>query len=262
MAALREPLVHFLLLGILLFGLHAALGGRLLEGRDRIVIDADVARAIADSQERQLGRRPSEAELRGAIQRRVEDLVLLAEARRRGLDEGDVIVDRRLIQKAGFLLEGAPSPTAEELSAYYSTHADRYARPTRVVVRQRFFSGSQEDAEAEAAEALLTGALGDPFALGRELRGTVAQVQGRLGLDVDLAELPMGEWAGPYVSQYGAHLLRLEERSVAKGSAFDAAAVERDWLRDERDRAREAGLARLVERASVVIEADLAEIAR
>ena len=260
MAGRRDPLLHFLLLGAALFGLHGLLGGQLLSGAPQIVVDDELAGWLAARPARQLGRQPTVEELRGAITRHVRDEVLLAEARRRGLEIGDTVVDRRLIQKMEFLLEGGGVPTEDDLRAHQAAHAERYAAPTRVELTHRFFSSRRSDPEGDARGALTTNESGDPFAGGRELGGPGERVRQQLGLAVDLATLTPGVWTGPHASAYGWHLLRIETREEGGVRPLEEVrkAVERDWRIAEQERSRARAIEELVAATSVRIEADLA----
>jgi hypothetical protein len=257
---LRDPLLHFLVLGAALFALHGLLGGHALEGTTRIVVDDDLARWLASSQARQLGRRPTVDELRGAITNHVRDEALLAEARRRGLEIGDTVVDRRLIQKMEFLLEGSGSPTKEDLAAYQAAHPERYDAPTRVELSQRFFSDRRSDPEGDARAALTTDEPGDPFPLGREFSGPTDRLARDLGVTVDLASLPTGPWTGPHRSTYGWTLVRIGwlEEGGAEPLGAVIGAVERDWRIAEQERSRDLAIEALVAEAAVHIDADLA----
>ena len=261
MRVLSEPVVQFLLLGAALFALHGALGGRALSGAGpAIVVDDELATWIAASQRRQLGQPPTEDELRGAIARHVRDQVLLAEARRRGLELGDTVIDRRLIQKMDFLLEGGGAPTDEQLEAYLAAHEDRYAAPIRVEVIHRFFSARRPSPEHDAREALDSGDGGDPFPLGGAFSGPVDRVRQELGLRMDLADVEPGRWTGPHESAYGWHLIRVDSREDGgvRRLLHVRAEVTRDWLLAEKERARAEAVADLVDAADVRITADLA----
>ncbi len=260
MKLLREPLLHFLLLGAALFALHGALGGRASsDGGPVVEIDDQLARWIAASQERQLGRRPTEDELRAAIDRHVRDEVLLEEARRRGLQLGDTVIDRRLIQKMEFLLEGARTPTDAELQTYLTAHPTRYAAPLRVEGRHRFFSARRPDPEGDARAALGTDDPGDPFPLGQELRGPVDRLSQELGLRMSLSDVQVGTWTGPLESAYGWHLVFLSDRVEAgpQPLAQVRAAVTRDWLIQDKEDTRTLAIEELVAAAHVRISADL-----
>lgn len=127
---LREPLTHFVLIGGLLAAgyrvVHRARGGPLVitaEQRQRLRVDFS----------RRTGQQPSSLEERALLDRHVEDELLLREAERLHLGEGDVIIRRRLLQKMQLLLDAKqPAPTEAELAAYFDANRARYAAQERV----------------------------------------------------------------------------------------------------------------------------------
>lgn len=260
----REPLVHFLLIGALLFaGISIVKDLR----RPSVRIDAAEINQLAAYWELQMQRPPTKAELAGIIQGRVDEEILAREAIRLGLDNDDMIVRRRLAQKMAFAGEdlAAKEPTEAELRAYYAANAARWATPARLALTHVFFSRERTGDRPEMAAA---GAL----AKAREGAG-VAGDPSLLPLtyaDVSLADLErdygqafaqaaraarLGEWTGPVVSPYGVHILRVDARFAPQTPGFDSVRGEvRDaWLADRRQAANAAFLARLRERYRVQI---------
>ncbi|HEV8199314.1 MAG TPA: hypothetical protein VGS03_04775 [Candidatus Polarisedimenticolia bacterium] len=125
MRFLREPLVHFLLLGALLFGVHALISGE-APRRDVVVvtrgrIDGLVAQFAATH-----GRPPDTAERSGLIQDWVREEILCREAVALGLDREDAVIRDRLRQKMEFV-SGGDDATPESRDARYRDIARRYA---------------------------------------------------------------------------------------------------------------------------------------
>src|SRR3970040_2187132 len=100
-AAVREPLLHFVLIGALLFAFTALREQR--SEHAEIRISAGEVAQLAAFWETQSQRKPSAEELRGLIEERIDEEVLAREATRLGLDRDDVIVRRRLAQKMAFV---------------------------------------------------------------------------------------------------------------------------------------------------------------
>ncbi|HWP66497.1 MAG TPA: peptidylprolyl isomerase [Candidatus Limnocylindria bacterium] len=218
-----------------------------------IELSAADVEALRQDHTRRLGVEPTPAEDAALVERYVDDEVLYREALAMGLDRGDIIVRRRLLQKMEFLLEGlhpVPEPTDAELEAYLEAHADRYRTPARIDLVHVFVSRDRhgDGAGAVAAalrEQLLAGAnfaaLGDPFLRGRELRAQSEQdLAGIFGPAFARAvvELPVDTWSPPIASSYGLHLVRVRARNPAAlpPLARIRATVQQDWV-DERRRA-------------------------
>ena len=81
---LREPLVHFLVLGTALFVLYDALSGATGGSERRIVVNDATVAAIVRQHQAAWKRPPTPAELRGLVDAHVRDEVLYREAWRWG----------------------------------------------------------------------------------------------------------------------------------------------------------------------------------
>lgn len=266
---LREPLLHFAILGCALFWLWGRVAPS--ESTRVIVLSAADVEALRHDHRRRTGAEPTPAEDAALVDRFVDDEVLHREALALGLDRGDIIVRRRLLQKMEFLLEGlhpVPEPSDAELEAYRTEHADRYHAPARIGLTHVFVSrdrhGDTAMAEAERLRAALEhGAdpadLGDPFLRGRELRAQSEQdlsgIFGPAFARVAL-ELPLGAWSGPITSSYGLHLVRVSDRTAAETPplARIRTVVLQDWTEERRLAALRQALADLQKTYDVRVE--------
>lgn len=224
----REPGLHFLVLGLLFFGLHAAVRGRSgRRGPEPIVVNAAAIESVRTELSRALGRMPTEPEMRVRIRQSIDDEVLYREALRRGLDRGDDAIRRRLVQRMAYMLhdpsENAP-PDDRALSGFLRAHADRYGAPPRVSFRQVFFSRvlrhERADTDARAALRVLESGqqpepAGDPMLLGAMMTArTDSGLAADFGADFAraIAAMPEGTWVGPIESHFGLHVVRVLRR--------------------------------------------------
>jgi len=263
------------LLGCGVFWLYGRVAPR--DATHTIELSASDVEALRQDQRRRLGTEPTPAEDAALVERYVDDEVLYREALSMGLDRGDIIVRRRLLQKMEFLLEGLhpiPEPTDAELEGYLAAHGDRYRTPARIDLTHVFVSRDRHGSDAQAAalalrEQLTAGGdpaeLGDPFLRGRELRAQSEQdLAGIFGpaFARAAAELPIGAWSQPVTSSYGLHLVRVNGRSAAElpPLARVRAAVQQDWAEEKRRAARAAALAEV--RKKYVVRVETAPAAR
>lgn len=129
---LREPLVHFLALGAVLFGLAAFVGEQAGETPQQITIAAGTIENLCVSFERNTGRAPSPTEREALIEDYVREDILNREAIALGLHHDDPVVRRQLRQRMEFLeseAAEAAAPTDEQLQAFFSAHAEKFRRP-------------------------------------------------------------------------------------------------------------------------------------
>lgn len=264
----REPLLHFAIAGLALFGLFRVLAP---EPSQTIVVSADTVERLKVAQERRLGRPPTPDELDAAIEGWAEGELLYREAIALGLDRGDPIVRRRLVQKMQFLFEESEAPAEPsdaELEAWIAAHAERFEQAPRVGLTHVFVASSSRvvpEAQLQAIEAdLREGAdpatLGEAFVLGQVLGPRTAgdldrQFGGEFGQAV--MKLPDEGWHR-LRSIYGWHLVHVDERLPGKLATVDQVRSQaREGLLQERRAAqRDQALAELRSRYVIVVEGD------
>jgi peptidyl-prolyl cis-trans isomerase C len=268
-AAVREPLLHFVLIGALLFAVTAFRQEKTEQSEIRI--SAGEVAQLAAFWETQSQRKPSAEELRGLIEERIDEEVLAREAVRLSLDRDDVIVRRRLAQKMAFVSDDLAlvgEPAEAELRAYFETHRATYTVPDLYALRHVYFNpdrhGMALDTDAQRAlQRLSRGAnadeVGDPFMLPRELadvsRDDIARDFGSIFADAVTSTKP-GTWAGPVRSPFGVHLVKLEAHTPSTEARFEDV---RDLVRDAylAQKQREANLAmrtKLRQQYRIVVE--------
>ena len=270
---LREPLLHFVVLGALLFAAYGWLNDDAFAAPDEIVVDTNRVASLTAQFERLWSRPPTAAEREGLIQSFVREEILYREGLARGLDRDDPIVRRRISQKMEFLGDEvtASAPTDTVLQAWLDAHATDYVLEPRVSVRQVYFNperrGATLDADlAEAKSALVSGkvgsvGLGDVTMLPSTQKDVrVAEVEDVFGREFaqTVAVSAVGDWHGPVRSSYGVHLVRVDMRVDARipELAEVRTAVERDWFREQSEKAGQAFYQVLRARYSVRIDTD------
>jgi hypothetical protein len=267
---LREPLLHFFLIGGMIFlGLQA---WRSAHDPRRIVITPAVIGDLVEKYRMQFGAPPPRSELGHLVDAYVEEEVLYREGVALGLDRGDEIVRRRIAQKTRFVLQDhtvPPEPTDAQLELFLGTHPAAYARPARTSFTHLYFSPDRDgDAGARrravAALAQLKRGLesaeagADAFPDSNAYADMDLTAATRLFGDTELSrrigEAPIGTWAGPYRSGYGWHLVYVNARTPPLAPALGAVRdkVREDWLAEAEARANTAAYEALKRRYRVV----------
>jgi hypothetical protein len=220
-AALRDPLVHFVLIGALLFAGYRWFGP---DPTHTIHVSRATVDGITAETRKRLGHEPNAAEIHAAIENYVEEEALYREALALGLDRGDVIVRRRLVQKIEFLTEdlAAPhAPTDEDLKLFLAQHPENYRSAARYSFRHVYIDRSRHAAPEKAAAQLgkslrsADAVGGDPFLRGdRFIQQSEVQIADAFGprFAALLKDAPQGRWTGPLASSYGLHWVYVTER--------------------------------------------------
>ena len=270
----REPLLHFLGIGALLFRLFnwKGAGG---PGSSRIVITPGQIDAMVASFTRTWQRPPTERELKGLVDDYVREEMATREAMAVGLDRDDTIIRRRLRQKLEFVAEDtidATPPTETDLQAWFTAHAETFRTEPEVAFRQVYLNperhGASLDADARALVARLEGAagaaadvttLGDSLMLPQDVtRSTRADVARQFGDGFADAVLKAetGRWVGPLRSGYGLHFVWVRERHEGRAPALAEVRpmVEREFTSARRTRELNAMYERMLQRYQVTLE--------
>ena len=161
---LREPLVHFLLIGAALFGLFSWRGAAVVPvaRTEQIVITPGLLDNFRTSFQRLNGHAPDPQELDQAIDAYVREEVLNREARALGFDRDDTIVRRRLAQRMEFITTAdveTRTPADDELRAFFEKNPAQFKRPDGSMPQfadakeavQRLWLDHERQAAADAA---------------------------------------------------------------------------------------------------------------
>lgn len=271
---LREPLLHFMLLGLGLFLLHGWMASPGAGAGERIVITQGRIEQLATNFALMHQRPPSPGELDGLIDDAIREETFYREAKVLGLDQDDTIVRRRLRQKLEFVLEDmapVPEPTDMQLRDYLLAHPEKFRSDTRYSLAHIYLNPQRRgDRLAGDAQRLLAGLqrastsvdtskLGDPFLLESRFQNVTASELVHLfgaRFESALRTLPTKEWRGPVSSGLGVHLVFVDKREDDRTAALEQVRddVRREWIHDQRWQANERVYADLRERYQVTVE--------
>jgi len=279
---LREPLLHFLILGVALFAVSAYVtrgpGGA--ASSTQIALTLDDLRQLEMYFESQWQRPPTPDEFSRLVENKVQEEVLYREALAMGLDKDDTIVRRRMAQKMQFLAEDvatAREPTTAELKSWFEQNSAKFAQPSRFSFRHLYFSPDRRGNRAhdDAAKALaqlagqpedtsLAAPLADPFMfqdyyrdrapdyLGKEFGPHFAQA---------VEQLSPGSWQGPIESGFGWHLVYVDTVIPGRIPAFEEieSDVKTAWLAEQKALAWEKAYKEMRAKYTVLLPAPPAE---
>jgi hypothetical protein len=268
---LKEPLLHFLIIGAMIFTLFSIVNKEesTVSGNKIVVSTADVERLSANWSKR-WNRLPTETELQGLVESYIREEVYYREALALGLDQDDTILRRRLMQKMEFLtndLAELNQPDEAALNKYFLDNQEKYELPARVSFTHIYFSLDKRGAKVvEDAKNVLSGLnalrapeLGDSFMMQhdfvQETSFEVERLFGR-GFAKELFTLGKNTWQGPIESGYGLHLVRISEKIDARmpelASVIDK--VRTDLMFEQRQKMNKEIYERFKDRYEIVVE--------
>jgi hypothetical protein len=271
----KDPLVHFLAIGAILFAALSWLGRSETPPPDRIVVTAGDVAELARSAELLAGRPPSDEELRALVADAIRDEVYYRSALALELDVDDDEVRRRLIEKMQYTTENTadPEPPDADFEAFFEANAGRFRIPPLATFDQVFFSprmrGESVLADAnEALAALRRGAapesVGDSTPLASRFDEAdpdrVRILFGDALTETVFAE-PLNAWLGAFESDFGWHLVRIVARSEARDPAFAEveARVREVYAAERLEAANAAAFDRMRADFDIVVEWDAGE---
>jgi hypothetical protein len=269
---LKEPLFHFVLIGIALFVLYGWVSDR-SDSQETIYFDDYDMNNIIASWEMQWIRLPTDEELKSLVEQNIRQEVFYQEALKMNLDHNDEIIKRRLAQKMNFLsndLATLKEPTEDELRKYYEDNREKYMlSPIYSFYQVSFRSDSRDDPQADARHFLdnIKGQSpeklnepGDrlPFPYYFEVTDR-DELDRQLGMEFarSLEGLDTDTWTGPVQSGFGWHLVYLTEKVPARAPEFESIVNElkRDFEYENQRRINDQVYSEL--RRSYEIEFDL-----
>lgn len=225
---LRDPLLHFVAFGFVLFVISLAFG-RGIDNAHRIEVTAAKQVQMARLFRATWGRPPSGEELTALIEEQVRNEVYYREALAFGLDKDDIVVRQRMRQKLEFLQADADlahPPSEADLTRFYHAHRAKYGED----VRYSFHQVTAPVAERSGAFLAKVRLSQDPSGLSdvkllpyAMTDAPFADVERTFGEEFAnaLGVVPIGAWTGPVPSTFGTHFVELQSRKPVRIRPFE-----------------------------------------
>lgn len=267
----REPLAHFLSIGLAVFIASGHVASN--SNSAKIEITQDHIRRLTDNYHLQYGVYPTSDKVEALINQFIREEMFYREAVNLGLDHNDEIVRRRLVQKYAFLQEdlAIPAEPAEtKLLEYYREHEDLYFQPETITFNHVYFSldGKNERKVRQRAEEtageLNRQKLAEATALGDQFPGSYSFVSvsredvvrefGSEELADAVFNIKERQWSEPLRSGLGWHIVYLISRKDRSRIAFDEVKgqVRREYIERERERRNAIFVRNLQQRFEIV----------
>lgn len=271
---LKEPLLHFLVIGALLFLVFQITGKSDVDNEKTITITAGNIKMLQGNFARTWKRQPTPEELEGLIKDRVREEIAYLEAIAMGLDQEDPYIKNRLRMKMELFigdLAASMPPSDDELAEYLERNREKFKEDAHIAFSHVYLKAdrgrdSLDDdigellrrLEAEEGTYNLED-YGDFTMLPRTYPLTPSRLIDRQfgnGFSDKIMGMEPGSWLGPVESGYGLHLVLIEEFRPAYDPPLSdiRVAVEREFMAERRRDTLDKMYDSLREKYSVIIE--------
>jgi hypothetical protein len=274
---LKEPLVYFFVLGFVVFGLHSTLNReKQVKNEDPFTVDITSADIewIRSSWEARMKRQPTQEELQGLINRFIRDEILFREAMAMDLDDRDLVIQRRLVQKLTFVFEDLAETielTDDELKKYMQENQDKYRIPEMISFTHIYFNPDKRKDVMEEAKTVLARlksaqiapkeavSLGDTIMIDSAFREKSPDEAARiLGREFASKLFSINEkgWQGPIESTFGLHLVYISEHTASRMPEFENIRenVKNDFMYDRKKKVIDGAYNAVKSRYTILVE--------
>ncbi len=228
---LRDPLLHFLTIGLVLFFVYALINQD-TNKRAEIIIDYNDIDNYVAKWKMQWNRPPTQEELGNLVAQDIKQEVFYQEALKMNLDHNDEIIKRRLSQKMEFLsndLASLSEPSDDELETYYKSHSGKYKSTFHFSLYQVVFTYNKHENPNAIINSILSAGNTitfeqmktkgdklpllyyydniDSFELSKHLGSSFIE---------NLKDLELNNWVGPISSGFGEHIVFLTNKVEPK----------------------------------------------
>jgi len=260
-SAAPNALFHFILMGVVLFGLDALIFGQ-ADDPNRIELDAQVDAEARQMFESARGRKPDARELRALRQVWLDNEVLYREGLALGLDKGDKSIRERVIFKALSMVDTntrRPELDDKLIREWFEKNRSRYDIPQRFNFQEAVLSGEVTEATVRSfVSALNSGATPDVQAGLRVFTDRPhANIVDSYGKEfaTALESSPVGEWRAVQTKS-GWRAMRMESVIAAEAADFERlrGVVTQDWTDSVMSERRSAAVAALAKKYTIVVD--------
>lgn len=265
-SVLREPLLHFLLIGAGLFFIYYQINDSALDNEKSIHVTKADVETLSDKWFKSKGRAPSEEEKQQQLDNFIQEQVLYSEAIERGLDKNDETIRIHLAKKMKFVFDDLtfiPEPTEEELTKFLSDNSSKFKESATISFNQVVFTQDKvsKDIDEDAKQFL------------QRLKNSSSSKISTIGDKVELSEkavsnifgeefaslafsLPVKTWEGPIRTKHGVHLIYIHSRTNEHIPEFSKIRenILIEWRKKKRDEANEIFYNNLYKKYEIIID--------
>ncbi|MCW8833515.1 MAG: peptidylprolyl isomerase [Colwellia sp.] len=231
---IREPLLHFLFIGVVLFVVFDLFvpqksANNSSKTHQKIVISKQLQQSLKLQFKNTWKRFPNELELSNLVNEYLREEVYYREALSLGLEQNDTVIRQRLRQKMEFMVQSSVNmieANDEQLVAYLEKNKATYTQVKKIAFFQIFFKNENSEKQRSSIRRKLTSytqvdeaiTLNQssvlPFINPLSSKQEIAQSYGEQFSD-EIMSAPSGKWIGPIWSNFGEHFVFINHIKAA-----------------------------------------------
>jgi len=268
----REPLVHFAIGAVTILVCFELFSNQSNVSGSSILIDKKEVELIVSKWQQRWHRPPTEQEMEDQIAHIVEQELLFREGKALGLDQDDLFVRNRVIQKVEHLIDASiAEPSENDLQQWFANNSHLYPAEPRVYFEQILLKPSyveygnfeellialnQNTLVASAIERSIEGIPRVVDAM--ELKSVSSLFGSEYAKELIKISQSNQDWQGPIFGGFGVHLVRNLRIVHVASSGLDDEQIRRevvnDWIANQKTLARERKLLELAKQIDIKIE--------
>jgi hypothetical protein len=228
---LKEPLIHFLLIGASLFFIYSLVNNTAPQDNNKVYVSKNQLNKIYDVWVDKTGKTPKKMQKKKLVDEYIQQEILFKEAIAKGLDKNDHVIRKHLAKKMKFVFDDnivLKDATDEELKKIYKKEVSLFKTNENISFNQVVFSKDAKNIQQESQKLL------------KRLRDSKKSKVSTIGTKVDLNRttlekvfskkfaniifnLKLNTWQGPFQTKYGLHLVNIHSIIKTKAPSFEDA---------------------------------------
>jgi hypothetical protein len=267
---IKEPLLHFLLLGAMIYVYFTIVHKEESFGNKLITLSSYEVQELKSSYEKEYERETNQVTLKILIAQKYYDAILLEKAFSTKIAHNDAVVAQRLLKKMQFVMLDSSKykePTQKELHDYYTKNIHEYSHIKKISFSSVFFRNDKDTRIASTYELLNVAKVNSVEARGfSDISALPYHVENASFKEIEesygkyfakkLFSLKQGVWHKAIQAKDGARLVYVTQKKTASPYAFDdvESRVYEDYLAQQAKEQKEKAYEEMAAQYSLKVE--------
>ena len=243
---LKEPLLHFLIIGLALFVIYSNINEVEVSNKDKIHITKENLDKLSQKWIDAKGKKPNAKEKKELLDNFIKTEVLYREALKKGLEENDGTIKDHLAKKMKFVLDDLAiiqKPTKIELQKYFQNNQEKFQKDASISFNQVVFTYDKDKEKMKSSAINFLKKLQSKKSpkvafIGDKVELSQKKIIKSFGQEFSdkIFNIQTKKWSGPFSTKHGIHLVyvhyRLSKQTPELSKIKDI--VEAEFLNEKR----------------------------